>query len=325
MLPNFLVVGAAKSATTSLYKYLEQHPEVYMSPVKEPYFFSFVSEPPQFAGPFDEKVNAAIVTSLTDYERLFEGVREEQAVGECSNAYLYFPQSAQNIKRYIPGCRILIMLRDPVERAYSHYLQHVMLGTEPLSFEDALVAEEQRRRQSWRWHYHYIAQGKYHKQVQRYYEVFGRDQVQVYLFEEAKERPLVLMRSICRFLGVDVAFDGYTFAVHNPTGAARKGWLYDFISRPNFIKKMTRPFTSAALRMKLFGAIKQHLDTSHAFTEAPAMLPETHERLRDLYREDCLKLQDLIRRDLSHWAPLARCQPPVAQGDGGAYAPERRL
>lgn len=183
MLPNFLIVGAAKSGTTSLYNYCTQHPEIFMSPVKEPYFFSFINIKPNFKGPYDQKTNEKeIICDIKEYERLFENVNNERAIGECSNSYLYFRNTAKIIKRYIPHCKIIIILRNPVERAYSHYLQHVMLGHEDQTFEVALEKEEERKKNNWRWHYHYVGQGLYYCQVKRYLNQFGKDKIAIYIY-----------------------------------------------------------------------------------------------------------------------------------------------
>src|SRR3712207_4104321 len=129
-LPNFLVIGAMKSGTTALYYYLEQHPEIYMSPVKEPNFFS--------------QENAAdTVTHIGTYEQLFKGASGKKAIGEASHSYLYEPRAAAEIRRYVPKVKLIAILRNPIDRAYSHFLHMVRSGTEPLDdFAQALREEE---------------------------------------------------------------------------------------------------------------------------------------------------------------------------------------
>ena len=151
MLPNFLVVGASKAGTTSVYEYLRQHPEIYMSRVKEPHYFSFLGGMPDFQGVNDDRFKAAVVTDEQQYRGLFDAVGGEAAVGEASVSYLYYPAAAENIHATIPECRIIILLRDPVERALSQYRQNVTNGREPLSLSDAFEAEEARLDNGWRW------------------------------------------------------------------------------------------------------------------------------------------------------------------------------
>ncbi|MGQ9662575.1 MAG: sulfotransferase domain-containing protein [Kiritimatiellia bacterium] len=130
-LPNFLIVGAPKAGTTSLFDYLGQHPEVYTPPVKEPCFFS--SGLPAFTH------------DLAEYEALFAGQTTQTAIGEASTTYLYDPDAARRIHDLLPEARIIIMLRNPAERAYSEWAYNALqLACEPLSFEAALEAEEER-------------------------------------------------------------------------------------------------------------------------------------------------------------------------------------
>src|ERR671929_75877 len=131
-MPNFFIIGAMKSGTTALYYYLEQHPEVYMSPVKEPNFFCSQ----------EQKNGADAVTDIRAYERLFRGVLGETAVGEASHCYLYEPRAAAAIRRCVPEAKLLAILRNPIDRAFSHFLHMVRTGSEPLSdFAQALREE----------------------------------------------------------------------------------------------------------------------------------------------------------------------------------------
>jgi len=139
-LPNFLVVGVAKSGTTSLYHYLNQHPDIFIPSRKECRFFS--SKPGNFKGPGREFQNDTI-KDIQGYRRLFLGCFNISARGDVSNDYLfYYTESIENIKRHIgEDAKIIIRLRNPIDRAYSNYLRHIREGWEALSFEDGLEAE----------------------------------------------------------------------------------------------------------------------------------------------------------------------------------------
>ncbi len=149
-LPNFLVIGATKSGTTSLYTYLKQHPEVYM-PMKEPNFFALEGrEPPFFRGPEGWKEpSQKRITDLEGYRTLFAGASGEKAMGEVSPLYLYAPQAAYRIRRYVPEAKLVAILRNPVERAYSAYMHLVREDREPLGFAEALKEEERRIQSNW--------------------------------------------------------------------------------------------------------------------------------------------------------------------------------
>lgn len=296
--PDFLVVGAAKAGTTSIYNYLKQHPEIYMSEVKEPFFFSFYGKKPTFNGPHDAEFNHSVITGLADYQKLFAGAGNGKVRGECSNSYLYFSHSADNIKKHIPNCKIIIILRNPVDRAFSHYLQCKMLGQETLSFEDALAAEAEREQNNWRWHYQFTKQSLYFQQVKKYYETFHKDQIFVGLFDDLKKDTAVFFKDLLQFLNVSEINPQANFAAHNRTGLPKSQTIHNFLRSSGKLKQLTRPFTSDKLRGKIYHFLQNHF---YNYDDKPVINPETAQRLNHFFKEDILKLQQLIDRDLSHW------------------------
>jgi hypothetical protein len=120
-MPNFLIIGAAKSGTTSLHHYLKQHPQVYMSQIKEPSFFAFEGTKPAIPGPWKRWAAHNFITDIQAYRSLFQGVSDEVAIGEASTIYLVHPTAPQRIRHYVPDAKLIAILRDPAERAYSNY------------------------------------------------------------------------------------------------------------------------------------------------------------------------------------------------------------
>jgi hypothetical protein len=137
-LPDFLMIGAQKSGTSAIYAYLSQHPQVFTSENKEPGFFAFEGLQRSFAGPDDARAGRDIVRDLERYRRLFREVGDKARAGEASSIYLYAPQAAERIHHYIPNAKLIAVLRDPVDRAYSAYRHLVRDGRESLSFEGGL-------------------------------------------------------------------------------------------------------------------------------------------------------------------------------------------
>src|SRR5689334_11885254 len=167
-LPNFLLIGAAKAGTSSVFAYLGQHPDVFISPTKEPNFFALAGQDVHFAGPGDSIVNRVSITRLDEYEALFKSAGKGMAVGEASTLYLYNPGTAEAIRRLIPDARVLAILRDPAERAYSSYLHMRRDGREPVArFEDALAEEDARVHNHWEHLWHYSRLGFYYAQLKR--------------------------------------------------------------------------------------------------------------------------------------------------------------
>src|SRR5215210_1250841 len=166
-MPNFLIIGAEKSGTTALYHYLKQHPQVYMSPVKEPGFFSYEEgQKPISAGP--ARFTSERITDIEAYQRLFRGISDEKAVGEETPAYIANPEAPARIRRYIPDAKLIAILRDPTERAYSNYLHARWLGFEPIpDFARALQEEETRMQNGWGGLWRYKRKGFYFRQLKR--------------------------------------------------------------------------------------------------------------------------------------------------------------
>lgn len=297
-LPNFLIIGAAKSGTTSLYRYLGQHPEVYAN-VKEPGYFALAGKLLNYSGPGDQ--NGFVRRAITDqgaYEALFAGVTAEKAYGEASVLYLYSQEAPIRIKKTIPHVKLIAILRNPVERAYSGYLHLRRDGREPLAnFADALAAEPDRIAANWEHQWHYTRLGFYHTQLVRYFALFPANQIAVYTYDELKANPARLMQKTFRFLGVDETFVPDFSIKHNVSGTPKSQGLNRFLIRPNWVKDWIRPLLPRSVRRFMGLKLKQ----INLNTEKEAMPAETKTLLTHLYRDEIVALQTLIDQDLSHW------------------------
>src|SRR6056297_715161 len=173
VLPDFLVVGASKSGTSSIYHYLKQHPDIFLSDEqKEGRYFSRMKG--NFNGPGDSGINEYIIPDIEHYRPLFNNHSNEKAVGDISPEYLYFHQQAIPLIKKILGdeTKIIIILRSPVERAFSGYMHFKRDKRESLSFEEALEKEEERLNNNWIWAWQYKNSGLYYKQVKAYLDNF---------------------------------------------------------------------------------------------------------------------------------------------------------
>ena len=297
-LPNFLIVGAAKSGTTSLYHYLKEHPQIYMSSIKEPKFITsqFLTFP--FEGKGDEKVEQKIIKSFREYAYLFKEVKNEKMVGEASADNLYFYDGAiKNIKKYLGNVKIIIALRNPSERAFSHFCHFVRDWREYLTFEEALKEEENRKKYNWVFGWFYADVGFYYHQVKAYLEQFN--QVKIVLFDDLKRDTLGLVKELYGFLGVTPSFVPDVRTRYNISGIPRNKLIHKFIREPNLLKSLVKPIVKSLIPYQERQRIIAKIKTKNL--QKPQMKPETREYLKNLYREDILKLQDLIKRDLSNW------------------------
>jgi len=266
-----------------------------MSPVKEPNFFAFEGEKMNFRAPQDQEgINRTSVTDITAYRALFRGVTSEKAIGEASHWYLYSPKAPGRIRRHLPKAKLIVVLRDPVERAYSQYLHFIRDGQEPLTdFARALQEEQTRIHNNWAFG-RYASRGFYHAQLRRYFDAFDRSQIKVYLYEDFSADPIGVLRDTFRFLGVDEVFVPEMSVRPNVSGVPNNRALHALLTRPERIKAILKPY----LPPKLLRFASDLRDRNLA---KPQLAQEERRQMAEMYREDILKLQDLIGRDLSKW------------------------
>jgi len=296
-LPNFIILGAAKAGTTSLYRYLCQHPQIYMSPVKETNFFSLEGHRLDFSGPGDrEHIGSFAITEFEAYQALFQAVASERAIGEASPMYLYSRRAPANLARRLPQVKLIAMLRDPAERAFSQYVYFVRDRREPLTdFREALEQCEPRRQSGWEWAWQYVEVGFYGRQLSRYWEMFDARQIRVYLYRDFCHRPDEILRDIYRFLDVDETFAPDVSTRHNVSTLPRSRRLAALCTNPHPAKSLLKQALPERLRQRLKATVTKYNSVR------PQLSDEMREYLIEIYREDVLKLQDLIDRDLSHW------------------------
>jgi len=296
-LPNFLIIGAPKAGTTSLYNFLAQHPEIYMSPVKEPHFFSYEGKMVNYFGPKDQKrCDDMFVTSFEKYKELFSKVESQTAIGEASAMYLYSNEAPSKINRYLPNVKLIIILRNPVDRAYSSFTHLVRDDREKLSFADALCEEEKRLAGGWMPFWGYRSMGYYYTHVKRYMDEFGSDRIKIYLYDELKKDYSDVLRNIYTFLGVSEDFVVDTNKEHNKSGIPRNRYLHLFLKEHHPVKSLFKPFFPNSFRRKLV-----HNLTNRNLRQPPKISNDDKEFLLKEYQEDILKTQALIGKNLSAW------------------------
>ena len=285
--PNFFIAGAGKAGSTSLHAYLAQHPDIFMSPFKEPNFF----------------VHGYGYEDWDEYLALFRAARGERAIGESSTGYLSSEESPAWIKSALGETQIILMLRNPARRAESLYWWMVREGYEDVpAFAAALDIEALRERDpnfrascpEFFSDYLYFASGLYAEQVRRFLETFGKENVRIYIFEEFVRDPLATCSDIFNFLGVDPYFEP-KIAVHNearlPASPRLQFWLRNRASKYLF-------FLPSRLRRRFIAALMA-INTGRGFS--PQRDTETEARLLDRYRDDIRRLEQLLDRDLSIW------------------------
>ena len=312
-IPDLFIVGAPKSGTTSLYEWLKGHPEIFMTRVKEPCFYS---------RDLAQDKSGNFLRYETDRERylaLFEDAGHATRVGEASTRYLYSKDAAELIAKDQPAAHIVVMLRNPVDMIASLHAHKLAGGTEDVAdFEGALAAEDDRRagrripRDSNPLLATYRDRAHFGEQVGRWFNAFGRDQVHVILFEEMVRDPQTHFRRLLEFLEVDPTYQPSSFAAHNLAHSSRGGLVRSF-ARTKPVQFATWRLLPALIGDSRTRELSRRLGHSQLRrstakrAEVPAAL---RRRLEGEFAADVARLSELIGRDVaSVWFA------PQAQGD----------
>lgn len=286
--PNFFIVGAQKAGTTSLYFYLKKIPGVYMSPLKEIFYFA----------PHAVQSNVAdVIRDKKEYLRLFKDARGYTAVGEATPIYLWDPDAPKLIHQTIPCARIIIILRDPIERAYSNYLMKSKYSGMKSSFHDELMRDYKSQEKLFGRSQLYVEFGMYYEQVKRYFDIFGKEQVKIMIFEEFVQHPEESVNEVLAFLGVN-----YTITEikeqYNPYSVPRSPlalWIFGF-----FRWLHARNIKFYKILTLLPDSLVESLPEKILFKrkQKPTIEPKAVNFLQEIYRDDVIRLQSLLDRSL---------------------------
>ena len=326
-LPNFFLAGVPKSGSTSLYRYLEQHPQIFMSPIKEPHFFAdevrienfdglyqsraepMVAVLREFLdGPMTSHCSAGPVSDWADYCKLFRHAADETAVGEASVCYLWSRTAARNIASRVPDARFLIVLRNPVERAFSQYVHMLSFAEEPVSFREHLDRSLRSTSRRFSEMYPFLEFGLYGEQLKRLFGVVPSDRVRIYFYEDYCRDPAAMLRDIFGFLGVDDAFAPEFRERHMVARVPRSYEARRWLKRSG-AWRVARKLLPASLcdRLKEAG-----LRPRSEFVFDPA----DRAFVAEYYRRDLDKLAGLLGRDFGNWlsptvSPSVADQAPI--------------
>lgn len=292
-LPDFLIVGAAKSGTTSLYYYLKQHPRIFLPKVKELCFFRFMDSP---------KADKKFVSKFDDYAAYFKDAVAGQVAGEVCPFYMYsYADTIRNIKRgYGAKCKalkIMFILREPAERAWSHFMMNRKDGYEDSeNLMDAVRPDVLAERLSGehRAGYDYIGLGMYYEQVKAFMDEFP--ECRVFLYDELSSNGVKVVKEMFSFLGVDDGFSPNMEERYNISGIAKSSFLNRLVERQYPLKGIVRRIIPHEIRQK----IKQSV--SRRNIERQEMPGHVRQELtRKYYEDDIRKLEKLINWNLSAW------------------------
>lgn len=287
MLPNFICPGAQKSATTTLHDILIQHPEIYLPSKKETHFFDI-----------DKKFKKGIDFYLNQY---YSDVENEKIVGDITPGYMFFENSLERIVETLgEDIKILFMLRNPIERAYSHYWMSYRRTYENKSFEKGIELEKERIKKDYfnRSHFSYIERGFYAKQIKRFLKVFPKKNMKFIIFNEFINNKSSSIEEILYFLNLDTKVPLELDKKSNSAFLPRFKKITSFLKNPPYVVKMISKIFSDKTKKKIINIINEKNKQNF---KKPKMKTVTRNKLIEIYYEDMKELENITNKDLSFW------------------------
>ncbi|MEV6343648.1 sulfotransferase [Actinoplanes sp. NPDC051851] len=304
-LPDFLIAGVPKAGTTALHAALAGHPQLFLSKVKEPKFFLSGGPPPTVGGPGDVQTYQEHVWRRADYETLFADAPAGALRGEATPFYLYDLLAHDRIATLIPDVKMIILLRDPVDRAHSNWTHLWIAGLEPeADFLAACHAEEQRKAAHWADFWHYIGMGLYGSQLEHLFQRFARDQVLLLRYRDLRDAPAETLDRVCAFLGVRTGV----------LTAIPKENVNRHVVEDNGLNRVLRGLLRSGgefghrfpvpLRLAARGPLLTLLHRKQG--KRPVTTPEERAALLPYFAEDIRLLQDVTGESYDDWLSLDR-------------------
>jgi hypothetical protein len=298
---NLFIVGAAKSGTTLLWSWLKSHPRVFFPDFKEPHYFSFQNDI-RVGGPeMDPHYRSKIATNFCEYQALYQDCKRGQIRGDASPGYLYYQHSAKLIRSYDAQAKIICILRNPIDRAFSQFLHHLRDGLElTKNFNMALDLEEARVRNGWWWGFHYANTGNYSQQWAQYCESFKPEQRLLIFFDDLEKNPTKVYRLICEFLEIypqeEIKLDIRVNDTSSLVTVPKFGKLHRTLQRgtlaSHLIHRILPESTTKWVRSCLIAANQ---------VKKPTITPEARLRLSAYYAVEIKRLSDAVKTDLTYW------------------------
>jgi len=278
--PNFFIVGAPKAGTSSLYAYLKEIPEIFMSAIKEPNYFS------RDIFPDDHPINP--IRDKKKYLKLFKNVKDEKIIGEASPTYLADSEAPKFIHDVSPNAKILISLREPVERTFSNYLMLVRIGILKSSFHEELQKSFQNQEDKILNKLN-LKRGLYYENVKKYINIFGKKNIKIIIFEDFIKNEKEIIKDILKFLNLESEIIDFNPEIYNKFGMVR-GRFGEFLLQNRSIRRISEKLISPEARNKL----KKKIILKNA--PKPKIEPEDRQLLIDFFYDDIQKLKELLGR-----------------------------
>lgn len=269
--PNFLFIGPDKSGSTWIYEVLKRHPEVYMSPAKELFYFDY----------FYEK-------GLAWYLKAFQDATDiHKVIGEVSHDYLFSPIAARRIKRDLPGVKLMVCLRNPVNRAFSSYLFMIRQGRVNGSFEEALTDMPE-----------LIEHGFYAKHLVAYFEIFGKADIHIGLFDQLKTKPDIFVDALFRFLEIESRSLSDDFLKPVLPASYPRSMMLAKFTKALAMRVRSAGWPKVVNMVKGSPIIQRVLFQPYSQAKKPRIREETNKKLKEVFRDDVERLEIMVETNI---------------------------
>ena len=278
--PNFFIVGGSKCGTTNISYYLNEHPDVFISKLNEPYYFSRFDVPDNFK-------RESMITNYKKYSELFNKGKNCKAVGEASSVYLASPHAASEIKKTYPDAKIIISLRNPIERAHSSYFSYQFMHKNEQNFTEIIDEHLKQIRRNEFFIYNILETGFYTKHLKRFQDNFSADKIKIIIFEDYVKNTIPTIESILSFLNIHTKIE----FKEQSKGSYRqpKNMISKKLLENSFFRKATTKFVPTVTRQKI--GDKLLLDQR----KKPDMLESDRRKLKEIYEEEVKKLEEMLK------------------------------
>ncbi|MCA0152372.1 sulfotransferase family protein [Winogradskyella vincentii] len=298
-LPNFIIVGFPKCGSTSLHYYLNDHPEIFMPTQKELHYFTNEKLSQLNEGPQDNKVNQFNISSFSEYQKKFKNVKNERVIGEVSPSYINYPECIDKIKEKLGDeVKIIIIVRDPIKRAFSNYLHLVRESREKQSFYEALKQEDQRKKLKYSDFWYYSFNSMYYDKIKAFNNEFK--DVLIVKTEDLNKKATDVLKSVYEFLEVDSNYlPGNLEKRYNPGGVFEENLITRFFFKQSSLRSFIKKVVPITPWMK---HIKQKMISKYK-KPTPSIDKDSEDYLVDLLKEQVIKLNQEFQINIDDWNP----------------------
>lgn len=296
-LPNFVIAGFPKCGSTSLYYYLNEHPDIFLPKQKELHYFTYDIISSTLEGPGDTRVNKFHVSNFNDYKKKYSEVRNEKAIGDASPSYINYPSCISEIKGKLGNdVKVIILLRDPVKRTYSNYLHLIREHRETLDFFSALKEEQNRKSKKYSDFWYYTFNSFYYEKIKAFKAEFKN--VLIITTEEMNKETSKVIKGTYEFLGVDESFMPENLdRRYNPGGVFKENVITKFFFKQSKLRTIIKSLIPITPWMKHL----KHKMINKYQEPAPTIDEKAEDYLIDLFKEDVIKLKEQYGIKTEFW------------------------